>query len=170
MEEVPGLAFPEATRTEIRNIFLSGTERQRIEEAAGTALESDMLSVHLGWQGDRLLGYAMLDTHMVRTLPEAFLVVIDTAGRIERTHILAFYEPLEYLPRERWFRQFLGVSRNNDLRLGWDIHGISGATLSARAATASVRRFLATYEVLIAPSETKAAETSSRPDGATKVE
>ena len=153
LEEVPGLAFPEATRTEIRNIFLSETERQRIEKAAGSRLESDMLSVHLGWQGDRLLGYAMLDTHMVRTLPEAFLVVIDTAGRVERTHILAFYEPLEYLPSDRWLATMAGNRLEPDLRLGRKVTSITGSTLSSAAVVRGLRRALAVYQELAVASD-----------------
>ena len=35
------------------------------------------------------------------------------------------------------------------LRLGGDVHGIVGATLSARATTRGVRRALALYEVVV---------------------
>jgi hypothetical protein len=36
------------------------------------------------------------------------------------------------------------------MRLGRDVHGVVGATLSARAVTESVRRVLALYNVLVA--------------------
>ena len=112
-----------------------------------------MLSVHLGWQGDRLLGYAMLDTHMVRTLPEAFLVVIDTAGRIERTHILAFYEPLEYLPSDRWLATMAGNRLEPGLRLGRKVTSITGSTLSSAAVVRGLRRALAIYQELAVASD-----------------
>lgn len=148
LEEVPALAFPEATRTEVRNLFLAPDERGRIEQAAGTGLDSDMLSVHLGWRGDELLGYAMLDTHMVRTFPEAFLVVLDRAGRVERTHILAFYEPLEYLPDARWLAKLEGAGLGPGLRLGHKVTAITGSTLSSVAVVSGLRRALAVYQEL----------------------
>ena len=98
------------------------------------------------------------------------MIVLSPTGEVTQVRVLAFYEPLDYLPRERWFEQFLGVSRKNDLRLGWDIHGVSGATLSARAATASVRRFLAAYDVLIADPAEPGEESSSRPQAAQSAE
>ena len=49
--------------------------------------------------------------------------------------MLAFHEPLEYMPAARWFEQFERRRSRTPLRLGGDVHGIVGATLSTRAAT-----------------------------------
>jgi Na+-translocating ferredoxin:NAD+ oxidoreductase RnfG subunit len=68
---------------------------------------------------------------------------------VRYVQILAFHEPLDYLPTNRWYQLFSGKSRSDGLRLGRDIDAISGATLSARAATEGVRRALAYYEVLL---------------------
>ena len=79
------------------------------------------------------------------------MTVLSPGGEVRLARVLAFYEPLEYLPHDRWFRQFLGVSGKDGLRLGYDIQGVSGATISVRVMTESVRRFLAIYRVLIEP-------------------
>ena len=65
------------------------------------------------------------------------------------TLILAFYEPLEYPPNERWLTQFDQARLTPDLRVGGRIAGITGATLTARAMTESVRKVLALYQILI---------------------
>ena len=65
--------------------------------------------------------------------------------------VLAFHEPLDYLPTERWYAQFEGKRAEDRLRVGGDIHGVVGATLSAQAASDGVRRMLAYYEVLLRP-------------------
>jgi hypothetical protein len=87
--------------------------------------------------------------HTVRTLPEAFLVVLTPEGEVRSLRLLAFHEPTEYQPTERWYGQFERKSQQSTLRLGDDIHGIVGATLSARATTLGVRRALAFYEILV---------------------
>ena len=51
---------------------------------------------------------------------------------------------------ERWYGQFGQKSLADALRVGGDVHGIVGATLSAQATTAGVRRALALYAVLLA--------------------
>ena len=70
-----------------------------------------------------------------------------------RCRILAFHEPLDYLPTNRWYSQFSGKTGQDLLRVGRDVHGVVGATLSARAAADGVRRMLAYWEVLLRPAE-----------------
>jgi hypothetical protein len=143
------LAFPEADRIESTTSILSEGQVESIERRARSPVESRIVKLYSGWQADRLLGYAFIDVHTVRTLPEAFMVVLDPDGRVRSLRVLAFHEPLDYLPTERWYEQFDRKTLEEPLRLGSDIHGILGATLSARAVTASVRRALAFYEVLV---------------------
>jgi Na+-translocating ferredoxin:NAD+ oxidoreductase RnfG subunit len=89
--------------------------------------------------------------HNVRTKPEAFLIVLTPAGDVRSVRILAFHEPLDYLPTDSWYGQFEGRRSTDRLRVGGDIHGVVGATLSARAAADGVRRMLAYWEVLLRP-------------------
>jgi len=86
---------------------------------------------------------------VVRTQPEAFLVVISPDGQVRDVRMLAFYEPREYLPPERWFEQFRHERLTPELSTRRKIHSIAGATLSSRAVTGGVRRALALFEVLV---------------------
>lgn len=148
-DEALRLAFPDADRTEARDFFITVAQRAEIEKRSQSKLESELLTVYLGWRGDTLLGYALLDTHVVRTLPETFLAVLSPAGAIASLRVLAFYEPQDYLPTQRWLDQFTGKSVPEELRLGRDIAGITGATLSVRAINDGIRRALAIHHVLL---------------------
>ena len=150
-KEALELAFPDATRVETDVHILSDAQAKAAEKASRSQLESRIAKFFAGWQDDRLLGYAFIDVHTVRTLPEAFMVVLEPDGRVRSVRVLAFHEPLDYLPSMRWYEQFSARALADPLRLGGDIHGVVGATLSARAVTASVRRVLALFQVLIRP-------------------
>ena len=78
------------------------------------------------------------------------MVVLTPAGNVRSVRILAFHEPLDYMPSEKWYGQFVGKTRKDALRVGGDVHGVVNATLSTRAASDSVRRTLAYHAVLIA--------------------
>lgn len=149
-EEVQELAFPQATRMEPLEFFLTSEQRATIERLSREPLESDFVTAYAGYRADELIGYAFIDTHQVRTLPETFLVVVDAAGLVTDTHVLAFYEPLEYLPADRWLGQYRGRRLEADLEVGNRIAGITGATLTAEAINGGIRRALAIYAVLIA--------------------
>jgi Na+-translocating ferredoxin:NAD+ oxidoreductase RnfG subunit len=144
------LAFPEADRIDSRTHILKDEQVTKIQQASRGEVESKLVKVYTGMKGDEVLGYAFIDTHTVRTMPEAFMVVLSPDGVVRSLRVLAFYEPREYQPNDRWYAQFEQKTAGQNLRVGGDIHGIVGATLSARATTRGVRRALACYEILIA--------------------
>ncbi len=148
-QEALELAFPEADRIETETYVLEDTEVEKIEELAKSPIDSKLVKIYTGVKNEQVIGYAVIDMHRVRTLPEAFLVVLSPEGSVRSLRVLAFHEPLEYLPADRWYRQFDDKTLSEPLRLGRDVHAVVGATLSARATTRGVRRILAFYEVLI---------------------
>jgi Na+-translocating ferredoxin:NAD+ oxidoreductase RnfG subunit len=143
------LAFPDAERVEDETFVLTDEQAQRIGAIAQAPLDSKLVKIYTGRRGDQVLGYAVIDIHDVRSMPEAFMVVLTPEGSVRSVRVLAFHEPLDYLPNDRWYSQFDEKSLESPLHLGGDIHGIVGATLSARATTRGVRRALAFYRVLV---------------------
>jgi len=150
VEEALELAFPECT-VERSTIYLTKDQRKAIDELAGTPLESGIVHVYAAQKDAKRVGWAYFDNHKVRTLRETLMVVVDTELRIRRLELLAFGEPLDYVPRGNWYSQFLGCKLDKTLRLKGKIRGITGATLTARATTDAVRRCLAVHETVVAP-------------------
>ena len=143
------LIFPEADSIEPKAVFLTAEQAARVEELARSPLETQLLTVHVGRKGDETLGYVFLDIHVVRTQPEALFVVLTPQGNVDSVLIVAFHEPLEYMPSDRWQAQFPGKALTPDLQVKRAIAPISGATLSAHAMTDAVRRALAVYQVVL---------------------
>jgi len=144
------MAFPNADRIDGKTFVLHDEQVGKIEARIRGSLDRNLAKVYTAVEGGAVVGYAIIDVHDVRALAEAVMIVLTPSGEVRSLRILAFHEPLEYLPTERWYRQFENQSLQNPLRLGGDIHGVVGATLTARATTKAVRRALAYYEVLIA--------------------
>lgn len=143
------LAFPGADRVEKRELFLDSGEADQAARLAGAKLPSRMVTAYVGIEDGRITGYAFIETHKVRSLPETILVVLDPGGNTRGVHMLAFHEPPEYAPTQRWLRQFEGRPLENALSIRGEVDGITGATLTANAITAAVRRVLAVYEVAL---------------------
>jgi hypothetical protein len=142
-------AFPGADRVDSRTIVLNDEQASAIQSLAKAKLETRLITVYTGVKDGEIVGYAFIDIHNVRTLPEAFLIVLSPEGEIESLQVLAFYEPEEYLPSKGWLAQFDRRVLDDQLRLGGEIHGIAGSTLSARAVTDGVRRSLAIFELIV---------------------
>lgn len=143
------LAFPDADRVESETILLSEGQASRIEQLAHAPLDSKLVRIYTGFAGERVIGYAVIDVHEVRTQREAFMVVLTPEGSVRSLRVLAFHEPLDYLPTRRWYAQFVEKILGDPLRVGRDVHAVVGSTLSAQATTRGVRRVLAYYAVLI---------------------
>ncbi|MFQ5904069.1 MAG: FMN-binding protein [Candidatus Binatia bacterium] len=148
-DEALKLAFPEADTVETRTFILKDSELQRAQKMARTRIDSKLFTFYIGRKKGEIVGYAAIDSHIVRTLPETFMVVLSPDGQLRATVILAFHEPLEYLPSERWLKQFRQKELSPELWPGRDIAGILGSTLTVQAITQGVRKVLALFEILI---------------------
>jgi Na+-translocating ferredoxin:NAD+ oxidoreductase subunit G len=141
-EEALKAAFPGA---EIRSqvIFLTDAEKKEVEKASGAPVSTVLVASYRALRDSKEIGRAYLDTHTVRTKKESLLVILNRDGTLKRVEVVAFLEPPEYMPSERWYQQFEGKEFGENLKLERDIHAVTGATLTAKATTEAVRRIMA---------------------------
>ena len=124
-------------------LFLTAPQMKDATAKAGTAVTSALVARYIARRDGQVIGRAYVDTHIVRTKKESLLISLDAAGRLLRVDVTAFLEPPEYRASEPWLRQYQGRAIGPDLSLNRAIRPIAGATLTARAANAAVRRVLA---------------------------
>lgn len=156
------LAFPDCDAVDARTLVLDDVQAAEATKRAGAKLPSKVVRAYVGQCDGHDCGYAFIETHRVRSLPETVMVVVTPEGRIDAAHLLAFHEPKEYLPSSRWLTQFDGEELDADLGLGRDVAGIAGSTLTAQAITACVRRAAALAAVcLIEPTATAALDATT---------
>jgi len=154
-DEALALAFPDA-QLERRTAFLGDEDLAAAERLAGPDVEvrSSVVSYYVASRGGEPVGVAYFDAHRVRTLPQVLMIVVGTDGRVVRIETVSFREPPEYRAPDGWLRQFNGRRLDRALSLRGDIATITGATLTAGAATRAARRALALHQVIDPLSET----------------
>ncbi len=140
--------FAEADTVIRRTLFLDAAQRKSLEKLARSPIRSRIVSYYTGLRGGETLGYAFLEQQRIRTKDGVFLVLITPEGKVGTVEVLAFREPRDYLPAPGWFGLFLGRILDDRLWPGRDIHAITGATLTVRAFTQSVRRALAFFTLV----------------------
>ncbi len=148
-QEAMELAFGTEAKVERLSLFLKDDEVKRIQELARVKLDSALFTFYVGKKADEILAYAAIETHKVRTKPETLLVVLNPQGELIKVETLAFHEPPEYQPSARWYAQLFNLPLE-EVSFRKKVQGISGATLSSRAALDSVRKVLAVYQVGVA--------------------
>ena len=140
-------AFPDAERFDATDVLLSDEMARRLDELARSKIPERMVTFYAARRGDAVQGYAVLQSHVVRTKRETLLVAFEPDGRIRRIVVLVFLEPPEYKPSARWLGQFSGKGTSDRLAVGDDIAPISGSTLSARGVAEQSRWLLQALEM-----------------------
>ncbi len=146
-EEALAAVFPGAV-VEAERVFLTEQQMAEIAETAGVEIESGLVARYVATRGETVTGRAYVDTHVVRTKRESLLISLEADGSVRRIDVTAFLEPPDYLASERWLRQYDRRPLDDDLALQRAIRPIAGATLTANATNAAVRRVLAIDQVL----------------------
>lgn len=146
-EEALAQVFPGASLSAER-VFLTPEQRAEAAALAEDEVENGLIARYVATQDGRVVGRAYIDTHIVRTKRESLLVSLEPNGRLRRIDVTAFLEPPDYLAPERWRGQYPGRSLDDDLALQRAIRPIAGATLTALAVNAAVRRVMAIDRVL----------------------
>ena len=140
------LAFPDCEHKRVTT-YLTKAQTRRVAGLAKVPFDRSVVFAYEARRKGELVGTAYFDTHKVRTQREVLMIVVDPGSRIRRIEVLAFGEPIDYLPRGAWYGQFAGRGLDDELELKRGIKGVTGATLTARATTAAARRLLATHRV-----------------------
>lgn len=143
-EEALALAFPGCASSRKEHV-LDDAQRARIVEVSGQEATRSMVIAYEARRDGELVGTAYFDRHRVRSLHELIMVVVDTQGRCARIEVLAFGEPLDYLPRGTFYGQFAGRALDAELSTKRAVKSVAGATLTVEATVAAVRRVLATH-------------------------
>jgi hypothetical protein len=148
-EEALAAVYPGAT-IRAEQVFLTAEQQKQATNQAGVEVPSAFIARYVALQDGRVVGRAYVDTHTVRSKKETLLIALDSAGHVKRIDVTAFLEPSEYKASEAWLRQYGNRRLDEDLGLNRAIRPIAGATLTARATNAAVRRVLAIDAVLSA--------------------
>ena len=147
VKEALELAFP-GCEVKKETVFLTKAQQAEVAKLVKGGDTVRIVWPYVARKDGAIVGTAYFDTHKVRALKETLMVVVSPTEKVARIELLAFAEPPEYIPRSSWYGQFLKKPLSDDLNLGRGIRGVTGATLTGRAATRGVRRSLAVHHVL----------------------
>ena len=146
-DEALAAVFPGAV-VEAERVFLTVDQTDRAAALAAGEAPSALVARYIARRNGQVVGRAYVDTHVVRSKRESLLISLDARGRVRRIDVTAFLEPTEYRPPERWLQQYDQKLLDEELTLQRAIRPIAGATLTANAANAAVRRVLAIDQIL----------------------
>ena len=101
-------------------------------------------------ESNSLIGVAILDNVLGKSLPITYLTCFNMDGQLINAHIVKYREDYGYeVGNKRWLNQFIGLGVNSDFIIGKNIDGISGATISVNSVTRGINRSSIIVEYLL---------------------
>lgn len=141
------LHFGDDSKIEKKSLLLTSDDAKAVTKLAKVKLDTKIYKTFRAFKDDKLLGYGILVLHKVRSKDTAVLSIISPDGTLKTIEIVAFNEPMEYIPSKNWIEVLENKMLSDSLALGKDIPSITAATMSARAATNAARIALSIYAV-----------------------
>jgi len=137
---------------QVKFIKWNPTQERKIifEKKARLRFMFDHIYVWEITRSDTIVGIAILDNVLGKSLPITFLSCFNSDGQLIKTHIVKYREDYGYeVGNKRWLNQFIGLDVNSDFIIGKNIDGISGATISVNSVTRGINRSAIIVEYLL---------------------
>lgn len=159
-EEALKQVFPSGIKIEVETKELSGEMLNRIKERLGGSLiyeqegsesehveGSNKIDFYFGVKDGKRLGLAIHDTQPGRWGPVEFMTAMDIKATVKAVVVMSYQEQRgQPIARRSFLNQYRGKTSQSPLTVGKDIIGVSGATISSRAATFTVKKAIVIYE------------------------
>jgi hypothetical protein len=152
-EQALKASFGAKVTTSKHTHYWSKEQRARVAKLVGASKATEVRSHQAAYSANPVQGKvtntdtAWFDKRVVRTKAQEIMLVVDCNGLVKNLFVCVFDEPTKYKPSEKWYAQYKGLKLTENLQLNKDIHGVSGATLTARSTTSAVRELLAAAQV-----------------------
>lgn len=131
------------------NVLLTNAKVEKIEQDAKVKLDEKIIRIFKASKNGKTLGFGVLVNRKVRSKNAVVLYMISANSLLKSIEIIAFNEPMEYIPSKNWMLQFENVKTDKMLRVAKEIPTITGATMSARSIVDGSRIAFALYNEML---------------------
>jgi len=128
-------------------VKLDPAQRNQMEDRSGV---HEPFDEHRVWKASTGQ-YFIVDEVVGKHEKIKYAVSLEANGAVKQIEVLTYRESYgSEVRRPEWLSQFFGKTSKDTLKLGADIQGISGATLSSKHIAQGVKRILAFYDLVLA--------------------
>jgi Na+-translocating ferredoxin:NAD+ oxidoreductase RnfG subunit len=141
--------MPEAEGFKDEAVSLTDAQRQRLALLINGRVSETEVTFWVGTRGGRVVGYATVLNVIGKEQPITFMVAVSPDGAVIGVQVMTYRESQgSEIRSKRFLEQFAGKMLTAPLKMGRDVHGISGASLSSRSTAYAVKKALALVAVV----------------------
>lgn len=128
---------------------ISQERLQNIEQTSKAKFNTKTTDLFKALKSGKTVGYGILINSKIRTKNGVVLYAITDSGSIKAIEIIAFNEPMEYIPSKKWIEQFEKADSKNINDVSQKAHALTGATMSANIVKDGSRTALAVFNEIL---------------------
>ena len=141
--------YPDNTDISMHILKLDKQMKKDVENKVKQKFYRDKLYYWNITKGDSTMAYAFLDNVIGKSMPITFLVILNMNGNIINTNVIKYREAYGgEVGNTGWLQQFYTRNNNSRYKIGKDIDGISGATISVKSMTKGLQKITALYPLI----------------------
>ncbi len=122
--------------------YQKGSESKRVKGKT-------KIDFHFVLKDGQKAGVAIIDVEPGKWGPVKFIIAMDLKGAVRKVRVMSYQEKRgRPIARLSFLRQYRGKTSKSRLKVGKDITGVSGATISSISATFAVKKAVVLYKEL----------------------
>jgi len=133
--------FADSVTIKMNTLKLDPDFKTKIQNSAQQAFFHDELYYWTISQNDSIIAYALMDNVLGKSMPITFLVILNSDGSILAAEVIKYREAYGgEVGNKSWLAQFKNRNHDSNYKVGKDIDGISGATISVNSMTKGIQK------------------------------
>ena len=141
--------FPKDINISMHTLNLNKKNKAPIQNEVKQVFYRDKLYYWTISQNDTTIAYAFLDNVKGKSMPITFMVILDKNGSIINTSIIKYREAYGgEVSNERWLSQFINRNNNSSYKIGKNIDGITGATISVNSLSKGIQKIVLLFSYI----------------------
>jgi len=101
------------------------------------------------FNNDTTIAYALMDNVLGKSMPITFLVILNNEGNLLATELIKYREAYGgEVGNKNWLAQFTHFNDTTDFKVGKNIDGISGATISVNSLSKGIQKIAVLFPLI----------------------
>ena len=98
---------------------------------------------------DTTIAYALMDNVLGKSMPITFLVILNNEGNILASEVIKYREAYgSEVGHKNWLAQFTNSTDTSQFKVGKNIDGISGATISMNSLSKGIQKIATLFPLI----------------------
>ena len=141
--------FEDSISINMHNLILDSELKALVQNRVKQRFYRDELYYWTISNNDTTIAYALMDNVLGKSMPITFLLILNNEGSILATEVIKYREAYGgEVGNKNWLAQFINSTETSQFKVGKNIDGISGATISVNSLSKGIQKIAVLFPLI----------------------